>query len=138
MSSTPPSPPASSPAGGSRRRALTRPFRGLEDGYGVAFLLTIATIATLAVTGFSTGGGVVAVLLAGGTLLFSLRTSGASPRIIRTAQIVMILSVIGTAFAVIDGDPVQAGLANGFLGFLLAEVVPFVSINHILLSPTIT
>ena len=32
----------------------------------------------------------------------------------------------------------QAGLTNGFLGFLLAAIVPFVIINHILHSPTIT
>jgi hypothetical protein len=132
-----PTPPAS-PAGRPRRVALTRPFRGLEDGYGVAFVLTIATIATLAVTGFSTGGGVLAVLLAGGTLLFSLRTSEASPRIIRVAQVVVVISVIGTALAVFLGDEEQAGLANGLLGFLLAAIVPVVIINHILHSPTIT
>ena len=68
------------------RGRVARAVRQIQDGYGLTLVLTILTVACLAASGVGTGGGLVAVMLTGATLLFALSTSRARPRVMRTAQ----------------------------------------------------
>ncbi len=88
----------------SPRGQLAHAIRHIQDGYGLTLLLTILTVACLAATGVGTGGGVLAVVLTGATLLFALSTSQARPRVMRTAQILVAVAIAASALAIITGD----------------------------------
>jgi hypothetical protein len=120
------------------RRSVAHAIRTLEDGYGLTLLLTILTIFVLAAGGVGSLGGLLGVVLAGSTLLFALSTSRARPRVLRFAQILVGLSIAASAVALAFGDAGLASAAIGLIGLLIAAIVPFVIIGHIVRSPTIT
>jgi hypothetical protein len=136
------------PTGGVPDQANDDPTRGLrrwvpavrsvQDGYGIALLLTVLTISALALGGVGTLGGLVGVILAGATLLFALRTSGARPRVMRLGQVLVVGSILVAALALLVGDPRVADGAMSIIGLAIAAIVPFVIIGNILHSATIT
>jgi hypothetical protein len=120
------------------RGRLARTVRQVQDGYGLTLVLTILTIATLAATGVGTGGGLLAVALTGATLLFALNTSRARPRVMRTAQILVAVSIAASALAIFTGDTHASEVAVGTIGFAIAAVVPVVILRRIAQSEEIT
>ena len=108
-----------------------------EDGYGVTLLLTILSIAFLA----SSAGGlgqVVGVALTGVTLLFALRTSGARPRILRAAQVLVGVAIVSAILSLRIGDPRWAATAQAAIGLAVAAIVPPVILARIARSEEIT
>ena len=93
-------------------RPITLPTRPLSlrlwlrggDEYGLALLLILATIVTLATAGDSGAGQFAGIVLGGGTLLFVLRTSGARRATVRGATILVALSLILGAAAILSGS----------------------------------
>jgi hypothetical protein len=120
------------------RRSVAHAIRTLEDGYGLTLILTVLTIFSLAAGGVGSLGGLVGVVLAGSTLLFALSTSRARPRVLRSAQVLVGISIAASAVTFFFGDIRLAGAAMGLIGFVIAAIVPFVIIGHIVRSPTIT
>ena len=120
-----------------RGRSLAGSVRGREDGYGITLLLTILTILSLAGAGERTGG-LVAVILTGATLLFALRTSGSSPRVLHIAQVMVVVAVAGSALALVLGDGSWAIGAQIAIGLAIAAIVPFVILTRIARSEAIT
>jgi hypothetical protein len=120
-----------------RRRRVTA-IRSIQDGYGLTLLLTILTIGCLALAGVGTLGGLLGVVLAGGTLLFALRTSRARPRVIRVGEVLVAVAIAGATAALLVGETRVAEGAMGVIGLAIAAIVPFVIIGNILRSPQIT
>ena len=106
-----------------RGRSLVKGVRGREDGYGITLFLTILTIGSLAAAGVQTGG-VIAVALTGATLLFALRTSGVSSEVLRAAQVLVAVAVIGSLVALWVGNSRWAAGAESSIGFVIAAIVP--------------
>lgn len=112
--------------------------RSIQDGYGLTLLLTVLTIGCLALAGVGTWGGLLGVVLAGGTLLFALRTSRARPRILRLGEALVAVSIAAATAALLSGQTQVAEGAMGVIGLAIAGIVPFVIIGNILRSPQIT
>ena len=124
------------PAPGRRQRVTA--VRSIQDGYGLTLLLTVLTIGCLALAGVGTWGGLLGVVLAGGTLLFALRTSRARPRILRLGEALVAVSIAGATAALLAGQTQVAQGAMGVIGLAIAGIVPFVIIGNIVRSPQIT
>jgi hypothetical protein len=120
------------------RGSIVRALRSLQDGYGLALILTVLTIFSLALGGVASIGGEAGVILAGCTLLFALSTSHVRPGVMRLAQVVVGVAIAASWAALIFGDPTFAALAIAAIGAAIAAIVPFVIIGHIVRSPTIT
>jgi Ion channel len=124
------------PATGHRQRVAA--VRSIQDGYGLTLVLTVLTIGCLALAGVGTWGGLLGVVLAGGTLLFALRTSRARPRIVRLGEALVAVSIAGATAALLVGQRQVAEGAMGVIGLAIAGIVPFVIIGNIVRSPQIT
>jgi hypothetical protein len=120
------------------RGSILRAVRSLQDGYGLALLLTVLTIFCLGLGGVASIGGEAGVILAGCTLLFALRTSRVRPRVMRVAQVAVGVAIGASAAALIFGDAPFAAFTIAAIGVAIAAIVPFVIIGHIVRSPTIT
>lgn len=106
-----------------RGRYLVKGVRSLEDRYAITLFLTVLTIGSLAAAGEQTGGE-IAVALTGATLLFALRTSGVSSEVLRAAQVVVAIAVVGSVVALWVGDSGWAAGAESSIGFVIAAIVP--------------
>jgi hypothetical protein len=120
------------------RGGVARTVHQLQDGYGLTLLLTILTIACLAVTGSTRGAGILTVALTGATLLFALSTSGARPRVLRAAQIFVGIAIAGVLVSSLAGDDQLAESASTWIGFVIAAIVPFAILGRIARSAEIT
>ena len=127
---------AARPPGG--RRTLRSTARELQDGYGLTLILTILTIGCLAAAGVGTGGGLLAVVLSGATLLFALSTSRVRPGVMRVAQVLVVVAIGASAVALWSGDVAIAQQAVGMIGLAIAAVVPVVILKRIGRSAEIT
>jgi len=126
--------PPESPA----RRRLRQRLHEIRDGYGLTLLLTIATIACIALTGFGSVGGIIEVVLAGATLLFALNTSRANPRVMRVAQAFVGISLAVAVIAQLSGDSKLGDFSIAAIGLAIAAIVPVVILLNIVRSPEIT
>ena len=109
---------------------------GGADSFGVVLVLILLTIIVFAAAE-GPAGEMIAVLLSGGTLLFVLHTAGAHRRTYRFAAAVVVVALVGTAFALFAGDTVGTTTSRA-VGLLLATIAPIVILRRIVMSPTIT
>jgi hypothetical protein len=112
-------------------------FRG-PDEYGLALVLILATIMTIAIVGDEPYGQLVAAVLSGGTLLFILRTSQARPRAIRVASVIVFLAIAGTTIGIVAQNGFADGTAYGVMIGFIAVVSPFIIGRRILGHTVIT
>lgn len=126
----------SSEAGRTRRARLDDSFRR-EDDFGIVLILILATIISLAAADGPIGQ-LLSVTLSGGTLLFVLHTAGSRRHTYRIAAVIVTLAIVGTALAVVLGDPDVGRSAASLVGLLLAVVAPLVILRRILTAQTIT
>ena len=108
-----------------------------EDDYGIALLLILATIITLATVASGGVGQFAGIILGGGTLLFVLRTSGARRRTLRAASVLVIGALVLSALSIATGSTQATALWRG-VGFVLAFVAPLAIFRRILSHVTIT
>lgn len=107
------------PIFGARRDwTLGQRLRG-ADSYGLLLVLILLTMVVIPVVDRWPWGRMVAVLLAGATLLFGLRTSRADGRLQRVARVVVVLFLLG-ALATWAGDPSWAGAVLAGLSAVMA------------------
>lgn len=118
------------------RRSL-RPWLRGGDEYGLALLLILATIVTIATVGDGGVGQFVGIALGGGTLLFVLRTSGARRVTIRAATVIVVAGLVLGAVAIVNGSN-QAVALSRLIGFLLAFIAPLAIFRRILTHETVT
>ncbi|MFL5779141.1 MAG: potassium channel family protein [Chloroflexota bacterium] len=120
-------------------RTGVRGYFDRSDEYGLALLLIIATVLSLAATDVvGSLGRLVAVALGGGTLLFVLRTSHAGPRRIRTTIGIVLVAMAAAAFGLLIGDATAGPQAANIIAFALAFAVPPVILRRIVRAPVIT
>jgi hypothetical protein len=123
--------PAARPA--PRVRARLR----AEDDFGIALVLIMATIVTLATIGDAPLGQLLGIALGGGTLLFVLRTSAARQRTIRAVGVLVAVGLGAVAVAAGTGSAPGTGV-TGLIGLMLAFVAPVTILRRIATHETIT
>jgi hypothetical protein len=109
-----------------------------RDDYGLCLVLIVATIMSLAAAGDSGAGRALAVMLSGATFIAVLVASGARPRFIRLAALVVVVGVAGAVAAVFGLTGDLGDSAAGIVGVALATVAPLVILRRIIRSPIIT
>ncbi len=107
------------------------------DEYGLALLLILVTIVTLATVGDDGAGQFAGIVLGGGTLLFVLRTSGARRSTLRVATALVAFALAVGAAAILSGAEQVAALSR-LIGLMLAFVAPLAIFRRILTHETIT
>src|SRR5262245_23016251 len=118
------------------RARLTPELKAGADSFGLVIILILLTIIVFAAA-VTPAFQLIAVILSGGTLLFVLHTAAAHRRTVRAARIVVVIAIVGTAFALLAGDVVGETTSRG-VGLLLAVMAPLVILRRIVVSPTIT
>jgi Ion channel len=108
------------------------------DEYGLALVLILATIVTIAIVGTQPVGQLFAAALSGGTLLFILHTSQAPRRTIRIATVVVALAVAGTTIGIVAQNGFSDGTAYGLIIAFIAVVSPIIIASRIVRHETIT
>ncbi|MET1232851.1 MAG: potassium channel family protein [Candidatus Limnocylindrales bacterium] len=108
------------------------------DEYGLALVLILATIVTIAIVGDQPYGQLFAAALSGGTLLFILRTSEAPRRAIRVATALVVLALAGTTIGIVAQNGFADGTAYGLIIAFIAVVSPIVIASRIVRHETIT
>jgi len=108
------------------------------DEYGLALVLILATIVTIAIVGSLPIGQLFAAALSGGTLLFILHTSQAPRRTIRVATALVILALAGTTVGVVAQNGFADGTAYGLMIGFIAVVSPIIIGGRIIRHETIT
>ena len=108
------------------------------DEYGLALVLILATIVTIAIVGSLPIGQLFAAALSGGTLLFILRTSQAPKRTIRVATVIVVLALLGTTLGVLLQNGFADGTAYGLMIGFIAVVSPIIIGSRIIRHETIT
>jgi hypothetical protein len=103
----------------------------MVDRYGVALIMIGVTIAVVFSVATTTWGGVLAVALGGGTLLFVLTTSDASARTVRTVRILVGLTLLATAVAAVVGSDTQVRPATFLAGGALAFIAPIAIVRRL-------
>jgi hypothetical protein len=118
-------------------------FINSRDDYGPALLLIVATIGARAIFGDHPVGIFIGVVLGGLTLVFVFNTSDASPRLVRSAGLLVAVAVVvsGSALVVGVANPRMETIArelSSLIGLILAVVAPVVIFRRIATRPTIT
>ena len=108
------------------------------DEYGLALVLILATIVTVAVVGDQPLGQLFAAALSGGTLLFILATSQAPRRTMRVATVIVVVTLVGTTLAIVFQNGFVDGGAYGLMIAFIAVVSPVVIASRIIRHETIT
>lgn len=108
------------------------------DEYGLALILILATIVTLAVVGDHPVGQLFAAALSGGTLLFILHTSQAPRRTVRVATVLVIFVLAGTTVGLTWQNGFVDGTAYGLMIAFIAVVSPVIIASRIIRHETIT
>ncbi len=108
------------------------------DEYGVALVLILATIVTIAVVGDHAVGQFFAAALSGGTLLFILHTSQAPRRTVRVATVLVIFVLAGTSVGLAWQNGFVDGTAYGLMIAFIAVVSPIIIASRIIRHETIT
>ena len=115
-------------------RAASSRFGPIEDSYGLALLLVLATICCLAVAGEDAAARLVSVVLGGTTLLFVLRASSASERVQRISLVVVTGAVLSASVVMLLGQGRWPDIGGGLVSLFLAFVAPLVILRHIIRS----
>ena len=105
-------------------RAASSRFGPIEDSYGLALLLVLATICCLAVAGEDAAARLVSVVLGGTTLLFVLRASSASERVQRISLVVVTGAVLSASVVMLLGQGRWPDIGGGLVSLFLAFVAP--------------
>jgi Ion channel len=108
------------------------------DEYGLALVLILATIVTVAIVGGRPIGQLFAAALSGGTLLFILYTSQAPRRTVRVATIVVVLALASTTLGIVAQNGFEDGAAYGLMIAFIAVVSPIIIASRIIRHETIT
>jgi hypothetical protein len=108
------------------------------DEYGLALVLIMATIVTIAIVGSRPIGQLFAAALSGGTLLFILYTSQAPRRTLRVATALVILALAGTTAGIVAQNGFENGTAYGLMIAFIAMVSPVIIASRIVRHETIT
>ena len=108
------------------------------DEYGLALVLILATIVTIAIVGDGPFGQLFAAALSGGTLLFILYTSQARRRTIRVATVLVVLALASTTLGVFVQNGFVDGTAYGLMIAFIAVVSPVIIASRIIRHETIT
>ncbi len=108
-----------------------------EDDYGIALLLILLTIITLATVSSASIGQFAGIVLGGGTLMFVLRTSGARPATQRLAAALVAIALVVSALSILTGS-IQATAVWRGIGVVLAFVAPVAIFRRIVSHETIT
>lgn len=108
------------------------------DEYGLALVLILATIVSVALVGDQPYGQLFAAVLSGGTLLFILRTSQAPRRTMRVATVLVVLTLIGTTAGIFLQNGFVDGTAYGLMIGFIAVVSPVIIASRIIRHETIT
>ena len=94
------------------------------DEYGLALVLILATIVSIALVGDQPVGQLVAAVLSGGTLLFILQTSQAPRRTMRVATVIVMFALLGTTVGIFLQNGFVDGTAYGLMiGFIEVAAV---------------
>ena len=125
-------------AGARRRVTAARGQFQQPDEYGLALILILATIVTLAVVGDHPVGQLFAAALSGGTLLFILHTSQAPRRTVRVATVLVIFVLAGTTVGLAWQNGFVDGTAYGLMIAFIAVVSPVIIASRIIRHETIT
>src|SRR5207342_2966649 len=108
------------------------------DEYGLALVLILATIVTVAIVGGRPIGQLFAAALSGGTLLFILYTSQAPRRTVRVATIVVVLALASTTLGIVAQNGVEDGAAYGLMIAFIAVVSTIIIASRIIRHEPIT
>ena len=108
------------------------------DNYGIALVLILATILTLAMAGDGALGQFVAVALGGGTLLFVLHTSQSRPQTLAAAGGIVGVGLVVTGVALVAGQDPRGSSLISAIGLLLALIAPIAIARRVASFPTIT
>jgi hypothetical protein len=108
-----------------------------RDRYGVAVLLVVLTMIILAISGTSTGGRLLALVVEGCTLLFILWTSAVRQRTFVVALVLVAGAIIVACIAVIRGENIGDAGTN-LIGVLLALFAPVAIVRRLLAGLRIT
>ncbi len=108
------------------------------DEYGLALVLILATIVTIAIVGDGPFGKLFAAALSGGTLLFILYTSQANRQTIRLATALVVLALAGTTIGIFVQNGFVDGTAYGLMIAFIAVVSPIIIASRIVRHETIT
>jgi Ion channel len=98
------------------------------DRYGLVLLLILATLVVIGLAGDTAAGAVPALLLLARTLLFTLHTARAPPRVQRRARL-LVGGAVGLALlALASGRPtLAAGVATAVVGLLVLATPPAIA-----------
>jgi len=118
--------------------SLLRTPAGTVDRYGIALGLIALTIVVDFSLAGSTSGAVLGVVLGGGTLLFVLTTSDASPRVVAASRVFVGIVVAVAILAMLTGESARAQGLIPLAGGALALVAPLAIINRLRRHTTIT
>jgi hypothetical protein len=108
------------------------------DEYGLALVLILATIVSVALVGDQPVGQLVAAALSGGTLLFILQTSQAPRRTMRLATVIVVFALVGTTVGIFLQNGFVDGTAYGLMIGFIAVVSPVIIASRIVRHETIT
>ena len=124
---------------GARHRVTTARGQFQEpDEYGLALVLILATIVTVAIVGGRPTGQLFAAALSGCTLLFILHTSQARRRTVRVATVLVFLALVGTTISIVAQNGFVDGTAYGLMIAFIAVVSPVIIASRIIRHETIT
>jgi Ion channel len=123
---------------GTRRVTQVRGRFRQPDEYGLALVLILATIVSVALVGDEPFGQLFAAVLSGGTLLFILHTSQAPRRTLRVATVIVVFALVSTTVGIVLQNGFVDGTAYGLMIGFIAVVSPIIIASRIIRHETIT
>jgi len=108
-----------------------------EDRYALVFVLIILTILSSALLADGALGLLTTLTLQTVTLVVTLRTSEAGPRMRRVAEITAVAVLLGVGAVILSGNLVPARIAYGFSMIVLVGFTPIVIARRLIGHPVI-
>lgn len=105
-----------------------------KDSFGLLFLMLLCDYVVLTLVDSPQWGGLARGVPLALTVLFAVHTSAASPRLVRVAQVAVVLALVGGILEAATGGKEEGGVAFLLLTLLLM-VTPVVILRRVLPKP---